>query len=436
MGVGSMDVGHLPNLMVLFFGMLVAGGSLGILLLSYTKIKRDDPASVRFHQNLTILIFSVTVTVTVVVLGALPETQQRVTEVMGKVGALTFNLAGPVAVWATVFIITTHVLDTKAEAPADERNRLALNEALEPHYRMLGFDYYRTWYANLNAFRRVIENSELHFIDDLLPKVFYHGPYGLLKPRDVVNSTLFIFSKGRAVKFQRIQGSVRTRGDQRSRVYLPHTPSTPGGQISCLHFIRGENGINQSACHTHGDWKEAPLNKIDIMIVAVYENDKLESGDYVYVAVSKYIDLQQQEDATVELAIVSDRLVEEFDVWEVSASLASTERPVPLMFRNLDSQSGGRTPSEADKNREQVAKMFDGWGQAMDRALAGRIGQPSGVSRDKALEFLQMVKETMSDGDADASSFQQLFHNLPAEDCVFSRLKHQRNVILSTFAWG
>lgn len=434
MGIASTDVGNLPNLIVLIFGCLIWGVSLGML---FFFVAKKDATPSHFQQKLAILIFSVTVTVMVVLLGALPETQKRVTEVAGHIGALTINLAGPAAVWAAVFLITTHVFGANAGAPADERNTLVLNEALERHYRMLGFDYYRTWYANLNAFRRVIEKSELHFIDDLLPKVFYHGPYGLLKPREVVNSTLFIFGKGRAVKFQRIQGSVRTDGDKRSRVYLPHTPSTPGGQISCLHFIRGENGINQSACHTHGDWKEAPLNKIDIMLVAVYENDELESGDYVYVDVSKYIDLERMDDATVELAIVSDRPVEEFDVWEVSASLASTERPVPLMFRSLYSRAGRRTSAEAEKNREQIARMFKGWGKALDLALSGSLGQPTGVSRDEVLRFLRKAKDTISDGETetDALSFQQLFQKLPAEDCVFSRLEHQRNVILSTFAW-
>lgn len=435
MGTGSMNVGHLPNLIVLIFGCLIWGVSLWMF---YFFVTKKDASPNQFHQKPAILIFSVTVTVMVVLLGALPETQKRVSEVAGSVGALTFNIAGPAAVWATVFLITTHVFGAKSDAPDDRRHLLVANEALEPHYRMLGFEYYRSWFANLNAFRRVIEKCELHFIDDLLPKVFYHGPYGLLKPWKVVNSTLFIFREGRAVKFQRIQGSVRTHGDRRSRVYLPHTPSTPGGQISCMHFIRGENGITQTACHTHGDWKEAPLNKIDIMLVAVYENDELENGDYVYVDVSKYVDLERMDDATVELAVVSDRPFEEYNVWEVSASLASTEPPIPLMFRNLDSQDGTRKPAEADKNKEQIAKMFEGWGKALDRALSGGMGQPNGVSREKVLDFLQTIKAIMSGGDAApaANSFQQLFRKLPAQDCVFSRLKHQRNVILSTFAWG
>jgi hypothetical protein len=432
MGVAGVEIGNLPNLIVLIFGCLIWGVSLGML---FFFVAKADASISHFHQKLAILIFSVTVTVMVVLLGALPETQKRVNEVAGNIGALTFNIAGPAAVWAAVFLITTHVFASKTGAASDERNKLVINEALERHYRMLGFDYYRTWYVNLNAFRRVIEKSELHFIDDLLPKVFYHGPYGLLKPRRVVNSTLFVFSKGRAVKLQRIQGSVRTEGEKRSRVYLPHTPSTPGGQISCLHFIRGENGIAQTACHTHGDWKEAPLNNIDILLVAVYENDELEGGDYVYVDVSKYIDLERMDDAAVELAVVSDRLIEEYNVWEVSASLASTEKPVPLMFRNLHGQTGRRTAAEADKNRERIAKMFDGWGGAMDRAQAGGLGQATGVSRDEVLDFLLKVKAILSDGDADASTFQQIFRKLPAEDCVFSRLPHQRNVILSTFAW-
>lgn len=431
--MGGIDVGNLPNLIVLIFGCLIWGVSLGML---FFFVAKKDASPSHFHQKLAILIFSVTVTVMVVLLGALPETQKRVSEVAGNIGALTINIAGPAAVWAVVFLITTHVFGSKTDATQDERHALFLNGALELHYQTLGFDYYRVWHAKLNGFRRVIQNSELHFIDDLLPKVFYHGPHGLLKPREVVNSTLFIFGRGRAVKFQRIQGSVRTDGGERSRVYLPHTPSTPGGQISCLHFIRGENGISQTACHTHGDWKEAPLNKIDIMLVAIYENDEMENGDYVYVDVSKYIDLEQSDDATVELAVASDRPIEEFNVWEVSASLASTERPVPLMFRNLDGQDCARTPAEADKNREQIARMFEGWGRAMDRALAGSLGQVSGVSRAEVRDLLSKVRETMSGGAADAQSFQHLFRKLPAADCVFSRLTHQRNVILSTFAWG
>jgi len=433
LGITGFEAGHLQNLIVLIFGCLIWGVSLGMLF--FFVAKRDASTS-NFHQKLAILIFSVTVTVMVVLLGALPETQKRVNEVVGSVGALTINIAGPAAVWAAVFLITSHVFALKTGAAPDEPYTLVLNRTLEQRDRMLGFDYYRTWYANLNAFRRVIEKSELHFIDDLLPKVFYHGPYGLLKPRQIVNSTLFVFSKGRAVKLQRIQGSVRTEGEKRSRVYLPHTPSTPGGQISCLHFIRGENGINQTACHTHGDWKEAPLNNIDILLVAVYENDEMENGDYVYVDVSKYVDLERMDDAVVELAVVSDRLIEEYNVWEVSASLASTEKPVPLMFRNLHGRADRRTAAEANRNRERIAKMFDGWGGALDHALSGHIGQTTGVSRNEAIDFLLEVKATLSDGDADASSFQEVLRKMPAEDCVFSRLPRQRNVILSTFAWG
>lgn len=433
LGIAGIEAGNLQNLIVLIFGCLIGGVSLGML---FFFVAKPEASASHFHQKLAILIFSVTVTVTVVLLGALPETQKTVNEVVGSVGALTFNIAGPVAVWAAVFLITTHVFALKTGAAPDEPYTLVPNKTLERRDRMLGFDYYRTWYANLDAFRRVIEKSELHFIDDLLPKVFYHGPYGLLKPQRVVNSTLFVFSKGRAVKLQRIQGSVRTEGEKRSRVYLPHTLSTPGGQISCLHFIRGENGVTQTACHTHGDWKEAPLNNIDILLVAIYENDELENGDYVYVDVSKYVDLERMDDAVVELAVISDRLIEEYNVWEVSSSLASTEKPVPLMFRNLYSQTGRRAAVEVDKNRERIAKMFDGWVAALDNALTGRLGRATGVSRDEAVDFLLKAKATLSGDDASASSFEQVFRELPAEDCVFSRFPRQRNVILSTFAWS
>lgn len=434
-----MPIQELPSLIVLIFGCLVAAGSLGMLFFFLT---RTDGSPSAFHQRLAVGIFSMAVTIIVVLLGALPYTQENISEVAGKIGigptgVVTFNLIGPIAILVIVLKISRNAFISKSNT-ITERHIPVINEALERHYQMLGFTYYRNWLAELDSFRRVIKKSELHFIDDLLPKVFYHGPYGLLKPQNVINTTLFFFTQKRAVKFQRIQGTTHAVGNKRPEVYLPQTSSTPQGQISCLHFIRNGNKIGQTACHTHGDWKEAPFNDLDLLLLAVYENDEIDAGDYVYVDISKYVDLGSMDDAIVNLMIVSDRRIEEFNVWEVSASLASMEKPVPLMFHNLDSQTGKRTATDVEKNIEQITKMFEEWDIIIDQAVSGNLGQMVGVSREEVEKFLYKVKGVLASYnlDTDTSSFRELFRNPSAEDCVVSKLKHQRNVILSTFAWG
>lgn len=417
---------------VLIFVCGVAGLSICILLL-YFITKADDAPSA-FHQNLAIGIFSVVVTAMVVLLGLATFAKDNVSTASGKIGVITFNIAGPPAVWIVVFLITSRAFGAKQRVLAD-RPAPALTKTLEYHYRMLGFDYYRNWFASLNEFRRVIEKSELHFIDDLLPKVFYHGPFGLIKPTKVTNTTLFFFSHLGAVKFQRIQGMVRAEGDKRSQVYLPHTSSTQSGHISCVHFVRGANGIYQTAIHSHGEWKIPPLNTIDILMVAIYEDDELDAGDYVYVDVSKYVDLERMDDATVELAIAADKTIDEFNVWEVSTSLESTERPVPLMFKNLDNQYR-RTQSAIEKNIEQVRKMFNGWDSVIDQVMSGHLGRATGVPKDEVQSLLVTAKKILTGATAEDMTFEQVFRTFNVKDCVVSRLKRQRNVILSTFAWG
>lgn len=420
----------------LIFVVLVAMFSMRILYFFF--IARADDVVDSFHQNLTIGMFTLVVTALVVLLGLMDSTQQAVSSVTGRYGIVTFNIAGPAAIWITVFMITSRVLGSKSTvSPSPEAKGSGLNVTLERHYRTLGFSYYRNWFADLNAFRRVIEKSELHFIDDLLPKVFYHGPFGLIKPRKVINTTLFVYSGKKAVKFQRIRGEVRTDGEKRSQIYLAQTSSTQDGAVSCLHLVRSGDSLLQTARHAHGEWKTAPLTKIDILIVAIYEGDEIEAGDYVYVDVSKYVDLERMDDASVELALVCDRRIVEFNVWEVSASMASTEKPVPLMFRNLDAQTNYRNHTAIAKNAEQIEPMFDKWGQILDHALDGRYGECKAISKPEVESFLCKAREILAGNESakERVSFQQLFRKPPATDCVFTKLKHQRNVILSTFSW-
>jgi hypothetical protein len=142
--------------------------------------------------------------------------------------------------------------------------------------------------------------------------------------------------------------------------------------------------------------------------------------------------------ATVEIAIAADRRIDEFCIWEVSASIASTERPVPLMFRRLENEPPKRNASDVDKNAQRATKLFDGWDTTLDQAFEGSLGQYNKVTRDQVQDFLRNVKGILGvyDPEPDTKSFHELFLGLRPADCVISTLKHQRNVILTTFTWG
>ncbi|SRR5258706_11457385 len=421
------------QIVALIVDFLLGSISFGVLLFFF--IARTDISLNAFHQKLAIGIFSVTVT-TIVVILALALPANTFGEFSGRIGFVTFTLAGPPAIWAMVFVITARVFGDPTLSASLGHNAIVVSQGIPGHYKILGWDYYRDWRAGLNSYQRVIEKSELHFIDDLLPKVFYHGRFDLLKPQGVTNTTLFFFSRKGAVKFQRIQATARIENGKRSEIYLPQTSSTPEGRTTCLHFIRNEDRLAQTGRHIHGDWKVAPFKNIDILLVAVYENDQLDDGDYVYVDVSKYVDRELMDNASLDLVIVSDRRIEEYNVWEVAASLVSTEKPVPLMFRKVDSQVNKRNVAVVEKNLDQVVKLFGDWDVVLDQAAKGLLGTTVGISGDEVEEFFLKVKGALGGYEVeDANAFQSLFRRPAATDCVITRLKHQQNVILSTFTW-
>jgi hypothetical protein len=410
------------------------GSISGVLL--YFLVAKSNNSLDAFHQKLAMGVFSVTVTTIVVILGLALPTDVFGGGLSGRTGFVTFTLAGPPAIWVIVFLTTARVFGNPRESAGLTPSTLDLRLGIERHHKILGWDYYRNWRAELNSYQRVIEKSELHFIDDLLPKVFYHGRFDLLKPQGVTNTTLFFFSSRGAVKFQRIQATARIENGKRSEIYLGQTSSTPEGRTTCLHFIRNEDRLAQTGRHIHGEWKVAPFKNIDILLVAVYENDQLDDGDYVYVDVSKYVDLELMDNASLDLAIVSDRRIEEYNVWEVAASLVSTEKPVPLMFRKVDSQVNKRGVAAVEKNLDQVAKLFGDWDVVLDQAERGLLGTTIGICPDEVEEFFLKVKGALGGYEVeDANTFQRLFHRPPAADCVITRLRHQQNVILSTFTW-
>jgi len=405
-----------------------------VIGVGYLLLRRKSIALTPVQWRVVYALISIAVTAVFVALGALSPDLFSAVAAKIKVGEGTLTIGGPIAVLISVY---KGVSSVRANRLKEEKvtECIDVKSVLEHQFRLSAFKYYGDWKAELGDFRKVIQTqeSELHFIEDLLPKVFYHGSRELLKPKNVTTTTLFLFLKDKAIKFQRIQGNVRIERDKRAEIYLAQTPSTPTGRAPGFHFFRCENGANQVARHVHGEWKDAPSNKIDLLITSLYEGDEVVSGDYVYVDVSKYVNFECGESATVNLAIISDRPIAEFRLWDVSASVVNTARPVPLIFRKLGGVDGRRTPRSVKRQKEKIAKLFEGWDQIIDQAAIGNLGADVGTSKEEVEQFLRRVKNALAQDNS--VSFIELFKKLPGKDCIVCKLEDQQNVILSTFAW-
>jgi hypothetical protein len=312
-------------------------------------------------------------------------------------------------------------------------------EGFEEHDWRRGFIPYRVWIRQLGVFGRVIEQDERAFRNDLLNNAFNNAPFETVMPEAVTLTTLFFFSGKRAVKFQRIRGIKRFLGE---KLYLPQTCSTKSGKVRGLHLVCKEGQIVEIAFHEHGIWIEPPADNsgsFDIMLLALYEDDNPESGDYVYVDIPKYVDPKQRQLATAEIAVMSDKLIEQFDAWEVLPSLNFAVRPVPLEFKKAHSaRTRPRTLRQIKVHAKEVAKRFGDWPTLLDKAFAGNFGRIEPGSQEKFEGFLREVQNIIGNQDSapNTASLRQCFREPVAVDCVVCTLEERCNLILTTVTWG
>jgi hypothetical protein len=415
------------------FALLVIGGILLALVFIFVANRQNSPTV--FNRRLATVISSVMVLAAVVLAEHF---------VLNGLGDLAEKLRqAPVYVFlAIVLYLVIHEFIARSMPSRDLHSRPRTQTTLtglEQYEWRHGFVYYRNWIKGLGKLGRAIERVEPTFIKDLFFNVFYHGPFDLVMPKNITHTTVFLFSKKEAVKLQRIRGQRQLVPDiGASKVYLPQTCSTESGKTRGLHLIRRQGGIVEAAFHDHGEWRESQSDSFDMMLLALYENDESEIGDYVYVDIPKYVDLKKHHTAVAEIAIIADREIELFDVWEVSASLDITERPVPLMFRDIDNRKKPmRKPRKIKSNFREVSKMLRGWDVLLDAAFRGQFGNADENLREEIREFLRKVQRILVSEHATSETPLRDSLRTPAgRDCVTWQQESQRNVILTTFTWG
>jgi hypothetical protein len=418
-------------------GVLFIGGAL-IIFMAFFIARRANSQTV-FIRRLSGTLSTVLGIATTLIAGHIMVYGIR------ELGETISRAQQPLAIIvAFLLVLLSHELFMRrfgSEIPRVRNQSGSAIAGLEEHERRHGFVYYRNWLGQLGEFGHAIERKGDAFIKELLFNVFCHGPFEIVMPENVTHSTVFLFSNAGAVKFQRIKGVKRSFGDRVSNVYLPQTCSTALGETKGIHFARYGKHIVDASLHEHGKWidpKSDDAGNFDIMLLAVYKDDDPGIGDYVYVDIPKYIDLKQRARADVEIAMISHRELELFNVWEVSASLDTTERPVPLLFRNINNpKQTARKSTTIKSNFKEVAKMLGGWDIQLDQALAGDLGKTKETSKIEVQHLLQNALSILNDGDrTSGGSFRQFFRASAGRDCLTWRQQNQTNVILTTFIWG
>jgi hypothetical protein len=329
-----------------FITLVVLATSLGLFVYFFLQ-KRTMRDEVQCHFALELLAIVITAFTAFLAIATGVVTQAATAR--GNFGFLTFYFVGPAAVWAGArALLTWAVPKVRFVMPsADVEGFMKLSED------RLGWVDYSAWREKIGRFSDAIARMEMHFIDDLLPKVFYHGASNIHRPSEAQIRTVFIYRGTSIIKLQRIQGMYSGIGE-RPRLYLPSTSSTTGGKLRSVHAFQEGCSVVDIHAHANGDWVPTMSDGIDCIVCTIYENDAVDVGDYLYIDTTKYV--EQDPRAYVELSVLSDVRFRNLQFWELRASTVSGRQPVPLIFRHLPGD--GATDSVANKS---IVDSFSLW---------------------------------------------------------------------------
>lgn len=263
--------------------------------------------------------------------------------------------------------------------------------ALFPRPETLQFDQF----LNTSGLRDVIGEqceqekqltTEMHFIEEMLPKVFYTN-YEVIRPQGVHITTTFLYHESGIVKLQRVRGKFSRRP---ASLFLAAAPSTPDGEVKsfCLDVSSG-GGNDKVEAFAHGQWRPNVVPVVDCTLVAIYTND-VTASDYIYVDTKKYLSPDRGAFCKTRLAILSNRVFYEHQNWEMSFSGDANNDPVvPLVFE-VSSNS-----KEENYERRMMVEDFGHVLEAIARIASGKIQAKSGDGKFEGA--LYAIKEGHKD---------------------------------------
>ncbi|HEY4308906.1 MAG TPA: hypothetical protein VGN12_05595 [Pirellulales bacterium] len=333
----SVQAPPLPTEVVLAVLSIILIVALGLVVFYFSL--RTIRESVRY--NIVLQLMALIITAFVAFLAVATGSLEQVASLGGKIGLITFSFAGaPAIFFASLFLCKWISRDLSF---ADEhfigilqaRDTARLIQFAE---KRLGWIDYEEWKQTIGAgSRQAIESDETYFIDDLLPKVYYHGDRRHIRPARPEISTLVVYTTSGPIKIQRIRGEY-IGGVARPRLHMQSTSSTDAGSIKNIHFFARNGTITTSGTHEHGAWVDTHEDSIDCLVCTIYDGDVPSDGDYLYVDPGKYLPVDEAGDAVVEVAVLIAAQQEKLiamrgpSLWHLRASANSNLPPVPFIF--------------------------------------------------------------------------------------------------------
>jgi len=256
-----------------------------------------------------------------------------------------------------------------------------------------GWIRFPDWLTHLGEAVSVIDEEHEHFINEMLPRVLFHGDPAKNRLTDPFVDTLFMYTKTGAVKFQRITGStVRNLG---ADVYLAATPSKPSSNTSTFAFVKQETKIIRADRATHGEWWLINGNPIDCLVVTLFGESSLSEGDWLYVDLTKYLAFSDDAPGRIRLGYVVDENVRLPSTWAMSVSKLNRIRPTPLIFKRME-------PIEMPL--EEQLEAFRPWFRALDTPDNWQANCKNAQTRS----FLERVARELSGQTSKPTSIESL----------------------------
>jgi hypothetical protein len=344
----------------------------------------------------------------------------------GNIGQLGVRIVGAAALWFVALILFIRSapddeLFKKIEQDPITLTRLAALAA-DTEAR-LGWQSYRHWKDSLDGYSIIFSQTERNTLKNLLSNTFYRREDIGLKEAEV--NTVFLYFNKYSVKLQRIRG-IRNGG--RTEINFSSSPSLPAKPTGSVLLV-GEGSpfsISNSYPKREGETSaEILTTKVDCLIVADYDDDIPEDGDYLTVDVKKF---SAEGRARIDLDLVSfERAIKKFNIWNMKPTIVPEEDEIPLSLRPIAIEPR----LKVDFDKHQLAT----WLTAIDNALSN-LSDPGlkPLPRQRLEKIKQTIREKLRE--RGEWRFLNLTNGLTSKSQYGFHVDTVENVVLGTFLWS
>ncbi len=340
-------------------------------------------------------------------------------EIKGTFKVIGITLAGPAVLWVAAFVVLNNALPEFSGPPPLTFE--TVGDFLYASERADGSLTYPQWLKDLGTAASLFNANEEYRLRELLTFGYYRGR-DKIKPTNPEIETLFVYlkgstgQKGLSMKFQHVFAH---KTDVSADVYVTVAPTIPGNKPSAVLFLKqGKNITAYTDLETK--WITVTTEPVDYLIVALYENDEPDHGDYLVMPSNAYV---AGGGLRMNLGVISERDINDAKtrMWTMRQTKHNKESDVPLLFKRVDT-----APS---KDIRVLSDALGEWFGILDEHLKRSDLSP------KAVEFLSRVRDQLPHRTASPATFKSFLNDPRLASTFAYHLDKLRESAIVTFEW-